>query len=79
MKVCTKIEKGQRICIPAGLIEFHEGGNTIWVQSPEGATTMRIKCMGKINVEQCKDSPVSHVDIIVKGDINFCISNDAEL
>lgn len=75
---CESIQKGQRIEIPVGLVEFHAGSNTIWIQSAEGATTMRIKCSGKINVEQCKDSPVSHCDIYLQGDINFCISNDAQ-
>ena len=72
-----KIESGTKIEIPVGAVEFIVNGNTIWIQSPLGATTMRIKCTGKINVVQCDSSPVSHCDIIVNGDINFCISNDA--
>ena len=67
-----------RIQIEVGLIEFDEGGNTIWIQSPLGGTTMRIKCTGKIITDQCKDSPLSHCDIIVNGDIQFCISDDAQ-
>lgn len=67
-----------RVQIPVGVLEFNAGSNTIWIQSAEGATTMRIKCSGKINVERCKDSPVSHCDIYLDGDINFCISNDAQ-
>lgn len=72
------IETGQIITIPVGAVEVHAGSNTIWIQSAEGATTMRIKCSGKINVDQCKSSPASHCDIYLKGDINFCISNDAQ-
>lgn len=68
---------GNRIEIPSVLVEFNVGSNTIWIQSPQGATTMRIKCTGKINVDVCENSPVSHCDLIVEGDINFCISNDA--
>jgi len=79
MKNCEIIEKGQQIVIPVSAIEFHNGGNTIWVHSKQGATTLRIKCSGKINVEQCQDSPVSHSDILIEGDINFCISKDAKI
>lgn len=77
MSTLTEIEKGQRISIPVGVIEFNAESNTIWIQSPEGATTMRIKCTGKINTELCQNSPVSHCDLLVQGDINFCLSNDA--
>lgn len=70
---------GQKVSIPVGALDFVVGGNTIWVQSPEGGTTMRIKCAGKINVNVCQHSPISHVDIMVPGDIEFCISKDAEI
>lgn len=59
------------------MIEFYSGGNTIWIQSLYGGTTLRIKCTGIIKVYHCQNSPLSHCDIIVNGDINFCISNDA--
>jgi hypothetical protein len=65
------------IIIPVAQIEFHERSNTIWIHNVEGGTAMRIKCTGKINVEHCKVSPQSHCDIIVQGDINFCISEDS--
>lgn len=71
-------KNGDRISIKVGLIEFNNGSNTIWIQSPNGGTTMRIKCTGKINIEQCNNSPLSHCDIIVNGDINFCLSEDAQ-
>jgi len=71
-------EQGDRITIQVGMIEFNAGGNTIWVQSPTGGTTMRIKTNGKINIDQCENSPISHVDIIVDSDINFCLSQDAK-
>lgn len=71
------IEVGSRILIPVGAIEFNVGSNTIWIQSPEGGTTLRLKCSGKINIEQCSNSPISHSDILVEGDINFCLSKDA--
>jgi hypothetical protein len=72
-----KLSPGQRIIIPTYAIEFNVDGNTIWIQSTEGGTTMRIKCTGKINIDQCSNSPISHSDIIINGDINFCISEDA--
>ena len=72
------LSPGQRIIIPTYAIEFNVDGNTIWIQSPEGGTTMRIKCTGKINIDQCSNSPISHSDIIINGDINFCISEDAQ-
>ena len=71
------IEPGTRIHVPVALLEFNVEGNTIWIQSPDGMTTMRIKCTGKIHVDKCDNNPVSHSDVIVKGDINFCLAEDA--
>lgn len=70
-----EIQLGERVQIPAGVVEFNEGGNTIWVQSVHG-TIMRIKCTGKIVTNQCKNSPCSHVDMIIQGDVEFCLSQD---
>ena len=61
------------IQIPAACIEFVEGGNTIWVHSPIGATILRIKCTGKIIVERECSNIVSHSDMIVTGDIQMCL------
>ena len=66
-----------RHSIEVAEIEFEEGGNTIWIHSPLGATTMRIKTKGKITTETCGTSPVSHCDLIVEEDISFCLSDDA--
>lgn len=74
----TKFNPGDRITIEVGALEFNFNSNTIWIQSPQGGTTLRIKCTGKINVDQCSNSPISHCDIIVNGDINFCLSEDAQ-
>lgn len=68
-----------QINIPVGEIVYFENGNTIWVHGPHGGTTLRIKCSGSIKTDQCKDSPVSHCDIMVVGDITFCCSKDAVL
>lgn len=74
---CEIIPITGRVQIPVGVLEFDADGHTIWVQSADGTTTMRIKCSGKINIERCKNSPFSHCDIYLQGDINFCISGDA--
>ncbi len=68
---------GERVVIPVCAIEFNVASNTIWIQSSEGGTALRIKCTGKINIDQCKNSPISHSDIMVDGDIEFCLSEDA--
>lgn len=67
-----------RVRIPVSLLEFEEGGDTIWVHGPHGGTTMRIKTMGKIVTDECNTSPVSHCDIMVNEDIDFCLSEDAD-
>ncbi len=69
---------GDRVLIPVSAIEFNVGGNTIWVQSIQGSTIMRLKTDGRINVDRCESSPTSHTDIMIKNDINFCLSGDAE-
>lgn len=71
----SEIKKGEKVLIPVDAIEFYNGSNTIWVQSKNG-TTLRIKCTGKIITNQCGTSPISHCDVIVNGDINFCVSED---
>jgi hypothetical protein len=73
-----KFSISQRIKIPVYELEFNAGSNTIWIHSTEGGTTLRIKCTGKINVDQCENSPISHCDIMIDGDINFCLSEDAK-
>jgi hypothetical protein len=71
------MEKGYRVTIPVEAIEFNVGSHTIWIQSKNG-TTLRIKCSGEIKIDNCKTSPVSHSDIMVEGDINFCLADDAK-
>lgn len=66
------------IQIPAACIEFQEGGNTIWVHSPMGATILRIKTMGKITVNGECENICSHSDMIMKDDIEMCLTEDAE-
>lgn len=71
------MKQGIRIQVPVAQLEYVEGSHTIWIHSPQGATVLRIKCTGKITSDQCKNSPTSHGDIIVEGDIQMCISEDA--
>ena len=66
-----------RVTIPVEALEFDADGHTIWVHSKGGGTTLRIKCTGKIKTDVCANSPISHCDIMVEGDINFCVSGDA--
>lgn len=66
---------GTRIKIPVHEVEFNVEGNTIWIQSVLG-TMLRIKCTGKIKIDGCTTSPVSHSDVIVQGNINVCLSKD---
>lgn len=70
------IKPGSRVRIPAAEIEFVAGSNTIWVHSPLGVTTLRIKCTGKITADRCPTSPTSHADLIVNGDVHVCVSKD---
>lgn len=67
-----------RLYIPAAVIEFDEEGNTLWVQSPMGATILRIKTMGKINVHRGCINSVSHADVMVQEDIEICITKEDE-
>jgi hypothetical protein len=66
-----------RVTIPVAQLEFEEDGHTIWIHNPQGGTTMRIKTMGKIVIEECKTSPHSHCDIMLKEDINICLAEDS--
>lgn len=66
------------ISIPAAQIQFQEGGNTIWVHSPIGATILRIKATGKIVVDDKCINVCSHSDMAVTGDIHICLADDAE-
>ena len=67
-----------RIQVPVAQLEFEEGGNTIWIHSPIGATVLRIKTMGKITTQKGCENVCSHADIMVKEDIEICLAEDAE-
>ncbi len=60
-------------------LEFHQGENTIWIHAPDGTTMLRIKCTGRIVVNDHCISPVAHCDLMVVGNIDFCVpSTDAK-
>ena len=65
-----------RIKIPVCELEFEEDGNTIWVHSPKGATVLRIKSMKGIVTNLCKTNPVSHADILVREQIEICVTEE---
>ena len=62
---------GDRVILPALGVELVEGGNTIWVQGPDG-TVLRIQCTGSIKIKSCAVGG-PHGDCQVQGDIELCI------
>ncbi len=65
--------------IPVLALEFQEGGDTLWVHGL-GGTVLRIKTMGgKITSKRCELSPVSHADIMIKGDVEICVAGPESL
>jgi len=68
---------GRRIRIPVSEIEFVEGSNTLWVHSPTGGTTFRLKVTGSITSRRCATNiGPSHADATAPGDVVFCIGKD---
>lgn len=61
-----------RIQVPVSMIEFDEGGHTIWVHSDVG-TVLRIKTLGAITVEKQCQNICAHADILVVNDIHICL------
>ncbi len=76
-KPIKDLQQGDRVTIPAAEVTFNAGGNTIWINAPNGSTIMRIKSSGNIVEDACGTSPFSHVDIMTENDILFCLSEDA--
>lgn len=62
-----------RIVLNVCAIEFEENSNTLWIHNPQGGTTLRIKCAGKIRVNSCAPGGLPHGDLFVDGDINICV------
>ncbi len=71
-----RYKKGDRIEIPVAQLSFVHGGNTIWVDGPDGTTVLRLKVLnGAIRAEHCTTSPVPHGDAILahSQDVTICI------
>lgn len=62
-----------RIQIPVALLEFDEGGNTIWIHNQQGATVLRIKALGRFKVSRECNNICSHADIVVEGPVEICV------
>jgi hypothetical protein len=62
-----------RVVIPVVEVEFEEGGNTLWIHAADGTTPLRFKATGKITSQVCKNSPVTHGDAMIDGDLCICI------
>ena len=71
-------DKGDLVKIPVSFLEFNVDGNTIWIHDRRGGTAFRIKTKGKIKIDVCNNSPLSHGDLIVDQDIDICISENAK-
>jgi len=56
------------------MLEFDEGGKTLWVHAPNGATVLRVTTRGgKIRVSKSCQNIVSHADVITTDDIEICM------
>lgn len=62
--------------VPVAVLEFVDGGNTIWVHNNQGATVLRIKTMGKISVNRDCQNICSHADIITGSNIEICMAKE---
>lgn len=72
------LARGTRVEIPACVLEYREGGNTLWIHSPKGATILRLK-VHTIESSFCESSSVSHADMVVAQDLQFCLGPDASV
>jgi len=68
-----------RVVIPVSVLEFEEGGSTIWVHGPHGMTVLRVKVQGRLSTAKCASNPSSHLDLMAQDrDPVFCLGPDAE-
>lgn len=69
------MEGNSMIQIPVALIEFQEGGRTIWIHNSEGCTVLRLQAPpgSKITVNEECENICSHVDLAAKGNIEICL------
>lgn len=72
------MDKGERVSVEVSVLEYVEGGNTIWIHGPEGGTVLRIKTRGTISTDDACVSPIAHADVVVSDDIRICVPNRRE-
>lgn len=67
---------GESVTIPVGMIEFREGGHTLWIHGLTGGTVLRLKTLdGKITSTTCQnETSESHGDALIKGDLVICLA-----
>lgn len=68
---------GDRHYIPVAMLEFVEGGNTLWVHNSQGGTVLRIACT-KVAVKNGCSNTCAHADMRVQGTVEICIPLDEE-
>lgn len=66
------VEPGTRMRIPVSVLEYDEGGKTLWVHSHAGFTVLRIKTTGITTDGACTNLS-SHADMVVDQTLVFCV------
>lgn len=64
------------------MLEFDIGGNTLWVHSKDGTSTvLRLKTKSDMGIliTPCDSNPCSHVDAIVDNSLRICVAKDASV
>lgn len=74
---------GTNVRIAVAELEFNEGGDTLWIHSPLGATVLRLKFNHSITSQLCLPCPASHVsvshaDILIDQSLSICLGRDAK-
>lgn len=68
-----------RVCVDVAVLEFDNGGRTIWVHDASGATVLRIAVRGgAVRVNSSCSNICAHADLQVQGDVEFCIPEREE-
>lgn len=58
--------------IEIGECELAWDGHRIWLNAA-GGNVLRVKCTGRVIVDEACRNPVAHSDICVEGDLNLCV------
>lgn len=54
--------------------QLQTDGRTLWIHSAKGATVLRIKLIRPLDFTQCRESPVSHMDLTCAHSATLCLS-----